>query len=984
MDNGYTIQAEPHYVTLETREIPLQQGTGETEFSLADLWGRLRVRVYAAATPLYATTVLFAGWGRVTLADDNRPALVDVSTGRDRYEPGDTCMLTIRAPIDGIALVALQQDRMLETWRCPIGQGEGRLAIPVQEAYFPNAWALVTVVRSTTAAPATGVPLAVFGTANIRVTRPDRKIVVTLPDVPPEIRAEQPLNLTVEARDAAGQPIPAEITVAAVDQGIHDILGYEDPDPFGWFERPRKPPFGRSDFYDRVAVDAWLTEAVGGDALERRLGGVPAIGDNWIRPVALWSGVLRAGPDGRVTASFQVPNYVGRLRVAAVATAGDRTGSAAADVLVRNPYLLRLTVPRFVRTGDTFDAVARLVNTTESPCHVTLSWTASGGLKGGGSLTAEPAPGGEAIERARFETLSQEPGSIRWTAEFRDPVTGAAETLTEETRITAGPSGLWHTEAALREVLPGEQAVLDTGGFEDAEDFTLTVIASASPLLPLMDRLMSLIEYPYGCMEQAVSRAFPLLTLAGLLRDFFTGTDQDLLWTEDRVREALAEVSRQIAGAMLPSGGVAMWPGDVTQNTLCTVYASHFLSLALDAGLTTFDEAAWKALRRRLWAIARGENLNEDGLTAELFLRAYAAYVLSLQPEPGVLELAWQLERAPLPESARMLLTAVVGRLTGDAERAKAYRTAKSPVRVTDLQEGGALMSPRREIALSLLAGCAIALPQSELDGLAEAARYTLTRADRLTTQDAAFLCAALGAWHQIRGGHAGQAAGFLALADGTKSISGSTAATASARGPGARITVNNTGAVPLWVRVTREGMSAGGIQTGYSEGGLRMEHDWMLPGARPVPSDADLIQGESYVGRLTLSSRRVRRNIVVSIPLPAGVEPVNPRLDPDALEAMGFGRPGDNAEDTGRIRDGGENERPPDDDILVPSHTEIRDDRLILVFDEIPAGTRRCHYLMRAVTAGTFSQPGMVAEAMYAPDVRAGLPGLTVTVKTP
>lgn len=977
MTSGYTIEADPYYETVEIRDVPLRQGEGETEFSLAELWGRMRVRVFSPATPLYATATLFAGWDRVTLAEDNRPSLVNVTVDKDRYEPGDTCVMTIRSPFDGMAFVALEQDRVLETWRCPVQQGEARLAIPVREDYFPNAWALVTVVRSTTTSPAAGVPLAVFGTANIRVTRPDRNLVVTLPDVPAETRPEQDLNLVVETRTAAGEPVPAEITVAAVDQGIHDILGYDDPDPFNWFERPRKCAFGRSEFYDRIAVDAWTTEAVGGDALERRLGGVPAIGENWIKPVALWSGALRTGTDGRAVVTFHVPDYVGRLHVVAVATTGDQSGEAAADVFVRKPYLLRLTVPRFTRVGDSFEAVARLVNTTQAPCEVTLSWTASGGLKGEGTVTAAPAAGAESIERARFETVSREPGKIRWTAEFRDSTGGTTETVSEETTLTVGPSGLWRTDVALRELKPGEQAVLDAQGFEETDDFSLSVVASASPLLPIMDRLMSLVEYPYGCTEQSVSRAFPLLILAEQLRDFPTGTELDAPWTENRAREAIADVSRRIVGAMLPSGGVAVWPGSIVENSLCTVYAAHFLSLALENGLTTLDEDSWKAMRGRLWSIARGEDLNE-ALGAELFLRAYAAYVLSLQPEPGVLDLAWQLERAPLPESARMLLTAMVARLTADPGRAEAYRKAAAPLRIDEADDGGALMSPRRECALALLAGCAIPLPGEELDGLAVAARRALTTADRLTTQDAAFLCAALGAYHKARGISVGQATGTIVGPDGEKAIEASRAASASARGKGARITVTNVGSVSLWIRVAREGMTAGGVQDGYSEGDLDISVDWARAGRQPVQLSEGLVQGESYVGILTLSSKHPRRNVAVSIPLPAGLEAVNPRLDGSALAAMGFGQP------AGDLENGAEDSVQIQNDVLVPNHTEIRDDRLILVFNQIPDGKRSCFYLVRAVTSGTFTLPGIVAEAMYAPDARAGLPGCTVTVQTP
>jgi len=983
MDNGYTIHAEPYYVTLETRQIPLSQGAGETDFSLKDLWGRYRIRVFSSATPLYATSVIFAGWNGISLAEDSRPSLVKVTTDKERYTPGETCELTIQAPFDGMAFVALEQDRILDSWRCPVQQGQGRLSIPVREAFFPNAWALVTVVRSTTDAPAAGVPIAVFGAANLRVTLPDRNLQITFPDAPPEIRPDQLLNLSVETRNATGEPVSAELTVAAVDQGIHDILGYDDPDPFRWFERPRKGVFGRSDYYDKVNTDAWLAEAVGGDALERRLGGVPAIGDNWIKPVALWSGIVQTGVDGKAVIPFQIPDYVGRLHIAAVASTGDKAGSAGTDIFVRKPYFMRLTVPRFIRQGDTFDAVVRLVNTAQRPSEVNLSWNAEGGLKGEGANTASVAAGSEQILRASFETVSREPGIIRWTAVFASAADGTKETVQEETVISVGLSGLWCSEVNLEELPPGKELTVDAGDFEADDDFKLTVTASASPLLPVMDRVSFLAAYPYGCTEQSISRAMPLITLADQLRELSTGTEQDALWDENRVREAMADVSRRIAASQLPSGGVAMWPGSVTENTLCTIYAAHFLALALENGLTTFDDQSWQAMRKRLWSIARGENFSErhspDG---GLFLRAYAAYVLSLQPEPGILDLAWQLEKAPLPESARMLLTAVVARLTGDAARAEVYRKAEAIVPVRKQEDGGALMSPRRETALALLAGCAIPLPLGELDGMAEAARYALTRAERLTTQESAFLCAALSAYHRVRGVHVGgKAAGVMTGPQGEELFEGTRTVTLSAKGKDARFLVRNTGATSLWIRCVREGMKKNQIQQQYEEGGLKISLNWFKPGRIPAPWEDGLVQGESYVGQIRIESGANRKNVAVSIPLPAGLEPVNPRLDPDALAAMGLGisvRPENNNPDAQ------ENTPLTERNILTPSFNEIRDDRLILVFDELPKGKKWCYFLTRAVSTGRFVYPGVTAEGMYSPEARAGLPGGTVTIRLP
>ena len=69
-------------------------------------------------------------------------------------------------------------------------------------------------------------------------------------------------------------PNAAEVTLAAVDEGIHSIKGYDNPDPYGYFSRPRRPDYRRAFYYDKVAYD-FDQPAPGGDGAEEMAAKLP-------------------------------------------------------------------------------------------------------------------------------------------------------------------------------------------------------------------------------------------------------------------------------------------------------------------------------------------------------------------------------------------------------------------------------------------------------------------------------------------------------------------------------------------------------------------------------------------------------------------------------------------------------------------------------------------------------------------------------------
>jgi uncharacterized protein YfaS (alpha-2-macroglobulin family) len=80
------------------------------------------------------------------------------------------------------------------------------------------------------------------------------------------------------------------------------------------------------------------------------------------KTVALFSGLVRVGRDGKALVPLALPDFNGELRLMAVAWSESAVGAASQAATVRDPVVAELTLPRFLAPGDTADATLELSN----------------------------------------------------------------------------------------------------------------------------------------------------------------------------------------------------------------------------------------------------------------------------------------------------------------------------------------------------------------------------------------------------------------------------------------------------------------------------------------------------------------------------------------------------------------------------------------------------------------------------------------------
>ena len=758
------------------------------------------------------------------------------------------------------------------------------------------------------------------------------------------------ISVPVDVKDSAGAPVAgAEVTVAAVDEGIHSITDYKNPDPYGWLGRARRPDFRRAHYYDKVVYD-FTKPGTGGDMGNDMAKRASAVEDNWIRPVSLWSAVLTTDANGRATAAFDVPEFNGQLRIVAVAAAPVALGANSANLLVRRPFILRTSMPRFVLPGDKAQCRATVFNNSDAPAKVTVSWSVAGTLASGqGAKDLQIAPhkdGNLLAEIVAGSAVGQ--GEIRWSAVAFDASGKELEKLEQTALMPVRPPAAYQTANDFIVVAPGETKTLKNERFLDDARASLDIAVSANPTLRLKDALQFVVGYPYGCVEQTTSRLLPMY----LLRK-----NQDLVATtldkDQRLDGFIQAGISRLFSMQTPGGGLSMWPGGSEPYPYGSVYALHFLTLVKNGRDFELPDESFKLLQNYVRGLTSDWSATSE---SDLYRRAYAIYVLALD---GDMEAIRQIERfdtVQLPTSARYLLAAALARNTRDTDRVKLY-LEKTPSKPYDAKEqAGTLNSEIRNHAVEMIALRQMKGDSKRIADLATELSEYLIAHRYGTTQETSFIIAAL-AEHlaDVAAGLQGVAATISG--DGKDgSLAGNELYRAKHEGAGGTFTVANTGTAAIYVSLTSAGVPKEAATTVEKEGMTLVRR--VMTNRGGAFSGSNYAHGDSYVVDLELTSEGVYKNVILTDLLPAGFEIENPRLSPDALSGEKF------------------------QDAVSPTHLELRDDRLVLAFDELSPGPHHFYYVVRAVTPGTFQQPSARIECMYDPRFHATSEAGTVNVQ--
>ncbi len=529
--------------------------------------------------------------------DDLRPALLSNSrlpkahlhlkSDKVSYEGGEAAKLMITAPYEGMALISLERDTVAaHKWvKLPMGSSMHELDIP--ENFTGRGYIQVLMGRSPESESIFLQPQSVaMTTISVNTAKREQKLAITAPE---KVLPGKPLSFTIKNT----QGVPTKALIFAVDEGILQLSHYKTPNPLHYLLLDRALEVTTAQLFDRLMPgDKKIMQrlsAFGGGAYGDAFAGMLGNFQNPFKrknepPMTWWSGVVDIPADG-LSMEIPIPDYFnGSLRLMAVVNNEESVGNGFARVFVQDEQVLTPQLPTMASLGDKFEAGLAITNTTDNP--VTLKLTlvldetsSTKGVSFSGFPTSVTLAAKEEKLLPITVNAGQEPGEavLRFSVEDDKGIV-----RTRKTSMSIRPSVL--PRYSQQSLIINQSTDLFTKRNLLAYDAKTSLALSPVPLPLLQSALAYLEYYPFDCVEQTLSKAFPLVMLVN------TPLGQELSKTAGYLNTKNMEKSLQNAQNVLlssfkPYEGISMWVDRNDVDLFLTAYAADYLLALHDANL---------------------------------------------------------------------------------------------------------------------------------------------------------------------------------------------------------------------------------------------------------------------------------------------------------------------------------------------------------------------------------------------------------------
>jgi uncharacterized protein YfaS (alpha-2-macroglobulin family) len=888
-------------------------------------WGRYRLEVSSADSNGPATSVTFdAGW--YTEASADTPDMLEIALDKPEYKPGDAMTVAVTARTAGRVTVNVVGEKLLATVTQDVKAGTARIPLHVGSNWGTGAYVVATLHRPLDE-QARRMPGRAIGVQWFSIDRKARTLALDM-TLPPLQRPNTTLRVPIKI-GGLGAGDQARVVVAAVDVGILNLTNYKPPAPDDYYLGQRRLSAEVRDLYGQLIDGMQGTRGAirtGGDEGAELSGSPPTQA-----PLALYSGIVEVR-DGQAEVAFDIPAFAGTVRVMAMAWSRDKVGRASGDVTVRDPVVLAATLPRFLLTGDRSTINLDLDNVEGAAGGYTIAASAEGPVAIGDGAAKTLQLRAKQRDRVTVPVTARGAGAATVKVAVQGP---GGFTLERSYPLNVKPATQVLARRTVKTLAKGESLTLSRDLFADLVPGTGSVSLSVgtSTALDAAALLKALDRYPFGCSEQLVSRALPLLYVNELASAAHLALDGAV---DQRIRDAIDRVlARQSS-----NGSFGLW-GVGGEDSWLDAYVTDFLTRARERGFTVPDVAFKLALDRLRNIVGTSQDVAKDGGRN----LAYALYVLARNGTAPLGDLRY-LADARLDDLgsaiAKAQVAAALG-LLGDRTRAeRVYKAALDSLKVPAQPErasredyGSTLRDAAALVTLASEAGGARPIVVNAVQRVEEARAHT----SYTSTQENAWLVLAARA--------VAKDAGAVSLDVGGDAVKGVLYRSVKADSLVQPLKVTNTGD-----GVVQAVVSVSGAPTTpelEAEQGFKIERTYYtLDGNETDPSKAKQNDRFVVVLRITEPDPQFGRVLVVDY-LPAGFEIDNPKLVSSG--------------DTGTLSWIA--------DAVAPVYSEFRDERFSAAFERKPKDSAAFSvaYVVRAVSPGRYVLPQAYVEDMYRPD---------------
>ncbi len=495
-------------------------------------------------------------WAYAEGGDWGTESDLEIALDKKEYKVGEPVTAIVRSRLKEAAVwVAMETNRVVEQKLVRLKNGAAEVQLTAPDSRAKNAFVSAQTVSNRS---------FYQRSKSFRTGLEAQALTVTLTPDRPEAKPGERIGVAILAKDANGQPVAADFSLGIVDEAIYAIQEDRD-DPMDTFYPRRWSPVSTDYSFPEIFLD-------GGDKDAAKV----QIRKDF-RDTAAWYGSVVTGADGRARTEITLPDNITGWRATAVGvTKATQLGKTKVEFVTKKDLMVRLVAPSFLNQFDRAGLTAMVQNGTDRPLTTQVRLEATG-------VSAESAAP-QSVQLAAGESKP-----VSWV--LKDPVPGTAMVRVIATS-TEGPSdgmeltipvavfGVDQVVSANQDVSPDEPFSVDIPDLPASGSGEVVVDLASSRIDSLVSSLDDLIDYPYGCVEQTMSRFVPAVQVRSYLRT--TGRSDAAM--EARIDDVAAKSITRLKGMQHSDGGFGWWEND-SSNQRMTALVLDGLADAKAAGL---------------------------------------------------------------------------------------------------------------------------------------------------------------------------------------------------------------------------------------------------------------------------------------------------------------------------------------------------------------------------------------------------------------
>ncbi|MBI3937533.1 MAG: alpha-2-macroglobulin [Betaproteobacteria bacterium] len=450
---------------------------------------------------------------------------MDVLPERKRYEPGETAVFQVRMPFrEATALVTVEREGVIESFVTPLSGKAPVVKLPIRGHYAPNVFVSVLALRGRVAdaAPTAlidlGKPAFKLGIAEINVgwRAHELKVSVATDRQVYQVRDKARVAVSVKRADGSVPPRGTEVALAAVDEGLLELLPNDSWKLLDAMMKRRGIEVETATAQMHVVGKRHF----GRKALPQGGGGGRQSARELFDTLLFWQGRVTLDENGAARVTVPLNDSLTAFRIVAVADGeAGLFGTGQSVVRSTQDVMLLSGLPPLVRERDRFRAGFTVRNATDRALAleivVKLTQRAGNGQKPVAGLLAPQTvrlAAGEAREIGWEVTAPVGAEGLSWEVTALDKARARAQAM-DAIRVTqkVTPAVAVRTFQA---TLVQLEKPLDVAVEMPADAIPGRGGVRVSLRARLADELAGVREYmsyyPYTCLEQLVSQAVAL------------------------------------------------------------------------------------------------------------------------------------------------------------------------------------------------------------------------------------------------------------------------------------------------------------------------------------------------------------------------------------------------------------------------------------------------------------------------------------------